>query len=526
MPTEWNLANEEARAPALHGTFVGWSWERLIPMGYERPDEAYPSNLRPGALVTPSIRLTRLLGRGGMGSVWVAEHLRLRTDVVVKFMAPEYAADAGARTRFEREATLAAQAKSPNVVQVFDHGVSDLGFPYIAMELLVGEDLGKRIEREGLIEPKLLAGVLKQACNGLSRAHQKGIVHRDIKPENVFLCDEDGEIVVKLLDFGIAKSEAISKDFAGTRTGAMMGTVYYMSPEQTMGAKFVDPRSDLWALGVVTYYALTGARPFDADAIGALVLAITQAPVVPPSVHNPALGPAIDRFMERALARPLEARFQSAKEMSEAFNAAIGLSTAPSLGTARTARASAPEAEQSASLRASAAPAQSGLGASTMAASVRSELGPRSGRLTTILVTLGMAGVLGSGMAFYLRGSAPAAEAPAAGSERSQPSTLPAVPRPDPPPAPAAKTSESHTAVAPSLPEPAVTPALPPTVSTKVHAKRPVAATSKTTTSMKGSAQATATAVEAPKPTTATPAPPPPKPTASAKKNPLQMVIQ
>jgi eukaryotic-like serine/threonine-protein kinase len=283
--------------------------------------------LAPGALVTPSIRLERLLGRGGMGSVWVAEHLRLRTQVVVKFMAVEYAQNQEAMLRFEREATLAAQAKSPHVVQVFDHGVSQFGLPYIAMELLEGEDLAQRINRTGLIEPASFANWLSQACRGISRAHAKSIVHRDIKPENIFLCDNDGEVLVKVLDFGIAKAHGAATAFSGTQTGAFLGTAYYMSPEQTMGQKDLDHRSDLWALGVVAFYALTGSRPFEADAIGPLVIAITSGVIPTPSSRNPRLGVGVDAWMAKALARPREQRFQSAKEMAEAFVQVVGASS-------------------------------------------------------------------------------------------------------------------------------------------------------------------------------------------------------
>ena len=280
-----------------------------------------------GALVTPSIRLVRELGRGGMGSVWIAEHLRLRTQVVIKFIAREYVTSAEAISRFEREASLAAQAKSPHVVQVYDHGISDSGLPYIAMELREGEDLGKRLARDGQIAAELFATWLNQACRGLSRAHAKGIVHRDIKPENIFLCDNDGETLVKVLDFGIAKDAMAG--LAGTKTGAMLGTAYYMSPEQTMGLKTVDHRTDLWALGVVTYQAVTGVRPFDGDAIGALVLAITSGVVPPPSSLVPTLAPALDGWMARALSRDPGGRFGSAREMADAFTSALYGGTLP-----------------------------------------------------------------------------------------------------------------------------------------------------------------------------------------------------
>lgn len=279
--------------------------------------------LQPGLRITPSIRLSRPLGQGGMGTVWVADHLTLHIQVVVKFIAVEHAERAEAIQRFEREAALAAQAKSPHVVQVFDHGISEQGLPYIAMELLEGEDLAQRLGREGRIAPAVLAGWLKQMCSGLGRAHAKGIVHRDVKPENIFLCDHDGEVLIKVLDFGIAKAQASSVAFSGTRTDALMGTPYYMSPEQTVGSKHLDHRTDLWALGVVTYWALTGVRPFTGDVIGALVLAITERPITPPSVHNASLSPRIDAWMERALSRDIDGRFASAREMSEAFSVAV-----------------------------------------------------------------------------------------------------------------------------------------------------------------------------------------------------------
>ena len=334
--------------------------------------------LGPGTLVTPAIRLVRLLGRGGMGSVWIGEHLRLRTQVVVKFMAAEYALNQEAMQRFEREASLAAQAKSPHVVQVFDHGVSEQGLPYIAMELLEGEDLGQRIARQGLIPPQQFADWFAQACKGLGRAHAKGIVHRDIKPENIFLCDNDGEILVKVLDFGIAKSDAGAAGFSGTRTGAFLGTAYYMSPEQTMGVKDLDHRSDLWALGVVAYYALTGTRPFDGEAIGALVMAITSLPIPAISSRNPGLS-QLDAWMERALCRDRSQRFESAKQMAEAFAAAVH-------GPAPHAVSSLPQppAAQAPALTQGATPARTGptLSASTMAPSVRSDPRADTGALS------------------------------------------------------------------------------------------------------------------------------------------------
>jgi serine/threonine-protein kinase len=277
-----------------------------------------------GQLITPTIRLVRPLGHGAMGSVWVADHLRLNAQVVVKFLSPEHYSDPTARTRFEREAALAAQAKSPHVIQVFDYGTTDDGLPYIAMELLEGEDLGKRLKREHVIAPRLFSNWLTQACKGVGRAHKNGVIHRDLKPANIFLCDNDGEVLVKVLDFGVAKGDT-GVDFHGTATNTTLGTPLYMAPEQMHDAKDVDHRADLWSLAVVTYRALTGTLPFEGQTIVSLVMKITTSPAEPPSLRRPGLAPEIDAWMARALAKSPAERFSSAKELAQAFAVAAGL---------------------------------------------------------------------------------------------------------------------------------------------------------------------------------------------------------
>ena len=275
-----------------------------------------------GSQIGQNVRLKRLLGQGGMGSVWVGEHLTLHTDVAVKFMAVEIAQDGAAVARFSREATAAAQIKSSHVVQTFDHGVTPDGIPYIVMELLEGEDLGKRIERVGALPPALTAQIISQVCRALTRAHALGIVHRDIKPDNIFLTDSDGELTAKVLDFGIAK-RTTDTGFAMTSTGAMIGTPYYMSPEQITSARDVDFRSDLWSLGVVAYHALTGMVPFNAETLGALCIAIDRAAFAPPSRNLRAIPPALDAWCARALARDPAQRFGSAREMADTLTQAV-----------------------------------------------------------------------------------------------------------------------------------------------------------------------------------------------------------
>ena len=277
-----------------------------------------------GMMITPNVRLTRPLSEGGMGAVWVADHLALRTQVVVKFILGELASNPDALARFEREAAAASQVKSPHVVQTFDHGCTKEGLPYIVMELLEGEDLGDYLDRHRRMEPGAVLSLVSQLSRALDRAHSKGIVHRDIKPNNIFLTDgEAGEFFVKLLDFGIAKGvDSVTLDSA-TRTGTVMGSPFYMSPEQIVGAKDIGPKSDLWAVGVVAFEALTGVRPFEADTVGALAIQIHSGEPPRPTEKNPSLPPTVDEWFARACAREVEGRYGSARELSEGLAAAL-----------------------------------------------------------------------------------------------------------------------------------------------------------------------------------------------------------
>jgi len=460
-------------------------------------------------LVTPSIRLERLLGRGGMGSVWLAQHLQLRTQVVVKFMTAERAGNQESQQRFRREAELAAQAKSPHVVQIFDHGVSALGLPYIAMELLEGEDLGKRIAREGTIDPRRFADWLTQACRGVARAHAKGIVHRDIKPENIFLCENDGEVLVKVLDFGVAKGALDPSGLLATQTGAMLGTAYYMSPEQTMGKKDIDHRSDLWALGVVTFYALTGVRPFGGDGLGPLVLSITTDPLPLLSARNPAFGRELDSWMLKALARSREERFQSAKELAEAFAALVGaldLARSPSPAAAWPTGPVPPPVRDSSEAR---------LAASTMSPSVSSEgsaprattLGSTVGhRLPTWMLTIGAGAAAGLVAVLLLLASHRPPEASPSAAASSAPMA------PLPPPLP--PSVEPVLAPSPVAPEPS-TSASPAAVTTPPPRER--------ITHKAVAAPSSAPILIAP---AAAPPPQPPTPTPTKPANPLDMKIE
>jgi len=294
-----------------------------------------------------------------MGSVWVADHLTLGTQVAVKFISRDLAAEPQMLTRFQREATAAAQIKSPHVVQVFDNGVTDDGQPYIVMELLHGEDLDVRIERLGRLSLAETLVVVRHTCKALAVAHRLGIVHRDIKPANLFVVDVEGEPFVKVLDFGIAKRRSEPGHVSGlTSTGAMVGTPHFMSPEQVTSSRDAAPSSDLWAVAVVAYSCLLGRRPFEGETVGALAIAINSAHFLAPSMVDPTLPPALDAWFDRALARELADRFASAKELADAFVAAVpvaarSLRPQPSFESLRTRIADAPTVVASAPARAS-----------------------------------------------------------------------------------------------------------------------------------------------------------------------------
>jgi serine/threonine-protein kinase len=202
---------------------------------------------------------------------------------------------------------------------MLDHGVTSDGIPFIVMELLEGEDLGKFLGARGRLTIQETAEIIGQVCKALARAHDRSIVHRDIKPDNIFMCSGFGETYIKLLDFGIAKGDASLGGSSGTKTGAMIGTPYYMSPEQIVGSKSIDYRTDLWSLGVVGYECVVGMRPFEEEVFGALAIRIHSGPIPVPSRVDPYVPPAFDAWFARACARDLSVRFGSAREMADAL---------------------------------------------------------------------------------------------------------------------------------------------------------------------------------------------------------------
>jgi len=255
-----------------------------------------------------------------MGTIWVALDSQLQRRVALKLMAPERVASSSARRQFEQEAKAVAQLRNPHVVQIYDYGV-DGDTPFIVMELLEGEDLETRLERQGRLAPALVCSLLNQVARALAAAHGAAIIHRDLKPANLFLARSDGEERVKVLDFGLARLDG-GPSASAEQPGRVMGTPRYMSPEQMRGEARVDHRSDLWALAVVAYRALTGRFPFSVDTLGELIHG-GDAQGEPASSHVPELGQGVDAFFARALEVEPSRRFQSAGELASAFAALV-----------------------------------------------------------------------------------------------------------------------------------------------------------------------------------------------------------
>jgi eukaryotic-like serine/threonine-protein kinase len=451
-----------------------------------------------GQTIDGKYQIVRLLGQGGMGAVYEASHLGTGRRVAVKVILPGVPISRDAILRFQREARAAGVIESQHIVQVLDTGIDrEQGVPFMVMEYLIGEDVQKLGERIGALAPDLALRIGAQACSGLHKAHEARVIHRDIKPANLFLARrDDSDVVVKVLDFGIAKVKEDqltgAPDQALTRTGSMMGSPLYMSPEQAVGSKAIDHRTDVWSLGAVLYEVLTGRSPHhNAQTLGQLIMAICSAPPVPLTQVAPSVPREVADLVQRALRLDPNERFQSAAEMRDAIRQLLPSGTNVTESMLVPAPATLSTSQPMLQAAATGAPAQSTAEPFTRTANKPAGKGP--------LVALGLLTGAGAvGAAFWFMGAR--TDGATTGTEASAAVTAPPVAAAAPPVVlPEAAPSSTATAVA--------------SASAPIGSQAPSAKTGPSR-SPATSKSSVSPAAAAPSPPAAAPAAPPAKPPA------------
>jgi serine/threonine protein kinase len=276
---------------------------------------------RIGQVLDGKYRLDRLLGAGGMGIVYEAEHLVLHRRCAVKFLHAEVARNADSVKRFVREAQAASAIGHPGIIDIHDVGVDHDGGPYLVMEFLEGTSLASELARERRLSPAPAVEIVVQALAALAHAHRQGIIHRDLKPDNLFLTGKAGSRrKVKILDFGISRVVGgPAADEHLTRTGTVVGTPLYMSPEQAGGSDDLDQRLDLYAMGVLLYECLTGRLPFEEQGYNRLILQIVSGVFPRPRELDPEIPAALEAVVLKAMAHDRDERYGSAEEMIQAL---------------------------------------------------------------------------------------------------------------------------------------------------------------------------------------------------------------
>lgn len=289
-----------------------------------------PNDAMIGTLAAGRYRVMKLLGEGGMGQVYLAEHVAIEKRVALKVLRAEYAAKGEIVTRFQQEAISASRIKHPNVLDVFDFGQLDNGCFYLAMEFLEGNDLADEITRRKVLDAATGIRISMQICRALAAAHTNGVVHRDMKPENVFLQrTADGEEIVKIVDFGIAQLRSkddsiIETKRRLTRTGMIFGTPEYMAPEQASG-KHADMRADIYAVGIIMYEMFTGAVPFTGETfLGVLAKHLNETPPQMNAVFPElTISPSLQAVIMRALEKDPSVRYQTMLEFAQAIASSV-----------------------------------------------------------------------------------------------------------------------------------------------------------------------------------------------------------
>jgi serine/threonine-protein kinase len=283
-------------------------------------DSVGPLGARVGVVLSGTYRLERLLARGGMGAIYEASHLRLPRRFAVKILLePALTADRELFERFQREAEIASSLGHEHIAEVFDFNFTEDGAPFMVMELLEGEDLGSLLERRGRLTLAETARILEPVASALDMAHNRGIVHRDLKPGNIFLCRRGHrEDFVKVLDFGISK--ILDASGAKTQSGQILGTAYYMAPEQAHGRLGeVDARTDVFALGAILYECLSGQRAFGGESLVNIIYNVCFGQVTPLRQLAPEVPEAVAQVVKRALEKDRERRHASVKKLCARF---------------------------------------------------------------------------------------------------------------------------------------------------------------------------------------------------------------
>ncbi|MFT3927359.1 MAG: protein kinase [Myxococcales bacterium] len=417
-----------------------------------------------GDEIAGKYRVETVIGQGGMGAVYSARNVLTGKRVAIKWLLPEHAGSS-TRERLLREARIACSIEHPNVVDIYDVGEHQGGL-FLVMEYLRGQPLSDVLAERGRLDPEELIALLLPTMRGVHAAHQAGVIHRDLKPENIILSESDGEIVPKVVDFGVSKTVGASSvpHSSLTRTGALVGTPHYMALEQVDGSNQIDTRTDVYAFGVLLYRALTGYYPFDGSSLGEVILKIGTKDAPSMRTVRPELPAGLDAVVLRALSRSRDLRFSSLEELATAlepfspgvrFHREAGHSRS-SAGASREQKLITPNFV---SASAAGVPAASGA-SEPSASSVRTTPSPNqegTGRMRTVgafWIGAGLALVVLVGGAIWLAGRSRIAEAPLP--------PAPVAPAPaalEPLDAPEPAHAEPATALAPTQPSQAADPA-------------------------------------------------------------------
>jgi serine/threonine protein kinase len=304
--------------------------------------------LKPGTIISDRYVIERLLGEGGMGNVYEARHIHINKHVAIKFLSRELLSDTEMAERFLQEARIAATLKHLNICEVTDFGVTEDGLAFLVMELLEGYSLAEAIKLEKRLPEEYSLRLIKQILNALEEAHSKDIIHRDLKPANIFITYIKGHgELIKLLDFGISKvvHERGSDSTGITKSGVVVGTPFYMSPEQVRGKRDIDRRADIYSCGVILYEMLTGKVPYNGKSYAEIILKIIEEPVPDPRKITPDLNDGMARLIMRCMSKDAGSRPSSASTMKEEVDKLLGqTSLGPGILLQRTSRPPAPAA--------------------------------------------------------------------------------------------------------------------------------------------------------------------------------------